>query len=181
MRNSVVVLAATVLLAVSACGGGGTEAAKQAATDSTVTAPTIASVPSTTATSATSVTIPDGVYSRVIARADALAAGFDPALVDKELGADGRLPLDIKILGGQYTVFEFNDAGVSDVGDLGTSSYDSEGHWVIISKSSGCTGCIDVTGWSLVNGVLTLTLVNQQGSSEDLERLIVQGSWEKAP
>ena len=76
-------------------------------------------------------TIPDGTYSRVVVREDAIAAGFDPELVDKHLEADGKLPMAIKVAGDRWTHFVTTDSGIAEIGDAGTASYDDEviGSW----------------------------------------------------
>ena len=87
------------------------------------------------ATSGASATIPDGTYSRVVVREDAIAAGFDPELVDKYLEADGELPMAIKVAGDRWTHFVTTDSGIAEIGDARTASYDDDGHWVTVSES----------------------------------------------
>ena len=80
---------------------------------------------------------PDGTYSRVVVREDAIAAGFDPELVDKYLEADGELPMAYKVAGDRWTHFVTNDSGIAETGDIGTASYDDEGHWVTVGEARG--------------------------------------------
>ena len=119
----------------------------------------------------------------MVVREDAIAAGFDPELVDEFLGADGELPIAFKVAGDRWTHFVTNDAGIAEPGDVGTSSYDDEGHWVTVSASQGCPGCVQVLAWSLVDSSLTLTLVSVDGqrSYDEDERLVVEGVYEQAP
>jgi hypothetical protein len=182
MRIGVAGLAGTVLLTISACGGGGTDASDEVADDSTLATQTSSPSPTTIATSEVPVTIPDGTYSRVVVRADAIAAGFDPALVDKFLGADGELPIALKVAGDRWTLFVTDDADFAEPGDGGSSSYDAEGRWVQISESQGCPGCVGVLEWSLSDGVLSLTLVPGEGQIyDDADRLMFTGDYEQGP
>jgi hypothetical protein len=183
MRKGVVVMTGALLLTISACGGGGTDAADDAATDSTLPTPTSPVPPTTAATTGASVTIPDGTYSRVVIREEAIAAGFDPELVDKFLEADGKLPMTIKVAGDRWTHFVTNDAGIPEIGDAGTASYDDDGHWVLVNPS----GRVLSYEWSLTDGSLTLTIISSSAPGEadrppdDEERLITEGVYEQGP
>ena len=99
-------------------------------------------------------------------REDATAAGFDPKLLDEILGADGELPIAVKVAADRWTHFVTNDAGIAEPGDAGTASYDDEGHWVTVSESAGCPACVQVFEWSLVDGSLTLRLVPVEGQRQ---------------
>ncbi len=182
MRNGIAVLAGMVLMALSACGGEGTDTSVDAAAASTLS-PTTAASWTSASTSGALATIPDGTYSRVVVREDAIAAGFDPELVDDFLGADGELPITYKVAGHRFTHFVTNDAGIAEPGDIGTASYDDEGRWVTVSESVGCPGCVQVLAWSLVDGSLTLSLVSVDGQRPypDDERLVVEGVYEEGP
>ena len=140
----------------------------------TLAPPTASGVPAT---------IPDGTYSRVLVREDAIAAGFDPALVDKHLEADGELPMAIKVAGNRWTHFVTTDSGIAEIGDAGTASYDDDGHWVLVNPS----GRVLSYEWSLTDGSLTLMIVSSSAPGEpdrppdDDERLITEGIWEEGP
>jgi TRAP-type C4-dicarboxylate transport system substrate-binding protein len=99
--------------------------------------------------------IPLGIYSRVILRDEAIAEGFDPDLVDAMVGPDGELPVAIEITADGWVHHVTNDAGFSEIGDLGTYTYDDESNWV---ASSACCGS-QTFSWSLAGETLTLTAV----------------------
>jgi hypothetical protein len=100
--------------------------------------------------------IPDGTYSRTATREDGEALGMEPALLDAVLGADGELPIEFEIEGDQWRHYVTNDAGIRELGDLGTSSYDKDGRWVTVSESTGCPGCVSTFEWTDDKGTLTL-------------------------
>jgi TRAP-type C4-dicarboxylate transport system substrate-binding protein len=101
--------------------------------------------------------IPPGTYSKVVLRDDAIAAGFDEALVDEMLGPDGELPVDLEITTDGWVLHVTNDAGFSEVGALGTYTYDDEGNWVL-SEGDGGNGSL-AHSWSLTGDVLTLNAI----------------------
>jgi TRAP-type C4-dicarboxylate transport system substrate-binding protein len=123
--------------------------------------------------------IPPGLYSRVILRDEAIADGFDPELVDALLGPDGELPEAIEITLDGWLHHVTNDAGFSEVGDLGTYSYDEDGRLVMTAESTGCPGCVAVLDWVLTNGVLTLKFspVNGPEDPYDEGHLLFVGDW----
>jgi TRAP-type C4-dicarboxylate transport system substrate-binding protein len=135
--------------------------------------------PSTTEASSSAETIPPGTYSRVILRDEAIAEGFDPELVDAMLGPDGELPEAIEITPDGWLHHVTNDAGFSEVGDLGTYTYDEDGLLVLTSESTGCPGCVVVVDWTLTNGILALKFGDVDGPEDpyDEGHLLYVGDW----
>jgi hypothetical protein len=119
-------------------------------TTSVATAPSAGSV-------AAGDVIPDGTYSRTATRADGEALGLEPALLDSVFSADGELPIEFEIEGDKWRHYVTNDAGIRELGDLGTSSYDEDGRWVTVSESTGCPGCVGILEWTYDNDTLTLS------------------------
>ena len=101
--------------------------------------------------SARPATIPDGVYRRVATVAEGEAKGLDPQLVREMAGRDGQVPVAFEISGDSWKHLVTNDAGIEEVGDRGTSSYDEQGRWVLTNQFGSFPYL-----WSLRNGVLTL-------------------------
>jgi TRAP-type C4-dicarboxylate transport system substrate-binding protein len=173
-RTQAVAMLATVAIFAAACSATPTE------TETTLGAEPPAEAPTTTEAEPSSVeTIPPGTYSRVILRDEAIAEGFDPDLVDAMLGPDGELPTAIEITTDRWIHHVTNDAGFSEIGDLGTYTYDEDGRFVATSESTGCPGCVATLDWTLTNGILTLksTPVDGQEAPYDDERLMVEGDW----
>jgi TRAP-type C4-dicarboxylate transport system substrate-binding protein len=165
---------ATVAFFTAACSATPTE------TETTLDAEPPADAPSTTEAEPSNVeTIPPGTYSRVILRDEAIAEGFDPELVDAMLGPDGELPEAIEITTDGWVHHVTNDAGFSEVGDLGTYSYDEDGRLVLTSESTGCPGCVAVVDWTLANGILTLKFGDVDGPEDpyDEGHLLYVGDW----
>lgn len=147
-----------------------TTAAEQPAT--TGSPPTNSNLPSDT--------IPNGTYTRVATHANGDALGLDPQLVNEILGADGELPVSIEIEDDRWTLYVTNDAGVSEQGDLGASTYDNRGRWVTVSESSGCRGCVIAFDWTYAEGTLSLTLSPVEGREyPDGERFVTEGIYER--
>jgi hypothetical protein len=149
MHTTAIRLAALgfALLLLSACGGedaGGGDSTLSATT------PTAEAVP-------IEGRIPDGRYARTLTAADAEAAGLSSDLAKEFLGSDGELPVAFVFDGDRFQHLVTNDAGVEELGDLGTLSYDEEGRIVMTSESTGCPGCIGEFEWTIEADSLTLT------------------------
>jgi hypothetical protein len=123
--------------------------------------------------------IPQATYTRVVTREASLARGLDPAIVDELLGPDGEIDIVLEIADGRWTQYQTRDNGQREVGDLGTYSYDSDGHWVTVSSSGGCRGCIGAFEWTFADGVLSLAFVPVDGEPpyDDGERLMAEGDY----
>jgi hypothetical protein len=123
--------------------------------------------------------IPEGTYTRVVTREAGLARGLDPRIVDELLGPDGEIDIVLEIADGRWTQYQTRDNGQREVGDLGTYSYDSDGHWVTVSSSGGCRGCIGAFEWTFADGVLSLAFVPVDGEPpyDDGERLMAEGDY----
>ena len=181
MRNGVVVLAGTMLLMITACGGDGTSGTDEAAAASTLS-PTTSASPTTAAPPEASEAIPDGTYSRVVIGEEAVAAGFDPEVVETVIGADGELPIVLKVAGDRWSLFVTNDSGIAELGDLGTASYDGDGRWVIVSESVGAPGVVEVLDWTMSDGMLSLAYAPVEGHIVgDPGLIIMEGSFEQGP
>lgn len=126
---------------------------------------------------------PNGTYTRLVTRTDATERGLDPSVVDPMLGDDGVIPISLVIKDGRWTLKVTEDNGVTEVGDLGTYSYDDQGHWVQVSESGGCRGCRASIDWSFTDDVLTLTFAaaQEQRPPTDDERLMVEGDYQLQP
>lgn len=128
-------------------------------------------------------TIPNGTYTRVATTATGQERGLDPDIVAELLGPDGTIVINLKIADGRWTQHGSLDSGADEVGDFGTYTYDGEGHWVTVSESGGCHGCVGVFNWKLVDGVLSLSFAEGQGSKppDDAERLMAEGEYQPGP
>lgn len=124
--------------------------------------------------------IPNGTYSKLTTRADAIARGLDPSIVDQMLGPDGEIVVEYQIADDQWTQSEVLDDGTKPVGDLGTYTYDEAGRWVTVSESGGCRGCVQVLDWNFADGVLSLAFSPSGGEFvTDDGRLIVEGDYQQ--
>jgi hypothetical protein len=114
-----------------------------------------------------------------VTREAGLARGLDPRIVDELLGPDGEIDIVLEIADGRWTQYQTRDNGQREVGDLGTYSYDSDGHWVTVSSSGGCRGCIGAFEWTFADGVLSLAFVPVDGEPpyDDGERLMAEGDY----
>jgi TRAP-type C4-dicarboxylate transport system substrate-binding protein len=120
---------------------------------------------STVATAAASpATIPDGVYRRVATVAEGEAMGLDPQLVREWTGPDGQTLLAFEISGDSWTHLATNDAGIEEVGDRGTSSYDDQGRWIQTNQFGSFPYL-----WELRDGVLSLQPDAEWAEEQGLE------------
>ncbi|MEP6660919.1 MAG: TRAP transporter substrate-binding protein DctP [Acidimicrobiales bacterium] len=147
-----------------------------AACDSSAAAPT-----TVTPSANGSATIPLGRYAKVGTRAAYIERGLDPNVVDEMLGPDGEIVVVLEIADGRWTEYERLADGTEELGDLGSYSYDSAGHWVTEGASGGCRGCRAAFDWALVDGVLSLTLAPIDGYSDypDDVHVITEGDFER--
>lgn len=142
----------TSVLVLAACGGEEaqpeTTAADTPSAEATVQDQTSAPASDGAATDDVA-RIPDGRYVRVVTTADAEGFDVSPEQVEEFLGRDGELPMALEFDGDNYKQYGTNDAGVEELGDLGTLAYPEDGKVVITSESSGCPGCVATITWSL--------------------------------
>lgn len=154
---------ATVAFLVAACSATPTQ------TETTLDNEPPVEARSTTEAPSSVETIPPGMYSRVILRDEAIAQGFDAAMVDAISGPDGELPLKLEITEDGWIIHVINDAGFSETGDLGTNEFDANGNWVAKTATGGLT-----YEWSLEDGTLTLTLLPP---FDEEERFVTEGVY----
>jgi hypothetical protein len=124
--------------------------------------------------------IPEGTYSRVLHRDALVAGGSDPAVVDEMLGADGELPEALKVQGDRWTFFVTSDGGETEIGTLGTASYNAGGQWVLV-EGGGTAGFTSVYDWGLSDGTLTLTAAPVQVMAQFPDSVLFTGAWKQGP
>lgn len=117
--------------------------------------------------------IPDGRYVRVATAADAEAANLAAGQAQEFLGSDGELPLALEFEGLRMEHLVTNDAGVEEVGDLGTLDYPEDGRVVFTSESTGCPGCVATLEWSLEGDELTI----EPSGLPPVEAFILAGTY----
>lgn len=115
--------------------------------------------------------ISDGMYRRVITTADGETVGMDPESAAEWFGPDGEMPLGLRIDGGGYEILVTNDAGVEEVGDVGTVEYGDDGRLQVVDSLGGHL-TID---WMDDDGLLTTELL---GDGHEPDALLVwTGEW----
>lgn len=117
-------LAVLSLLVVMGCSAPGGSATKE--NDPVTKAPMTSGSPLPSEQPAAR--IPDGTWSRVATPKEAQERKLDMKTGAPMFGADGKLPIDLKIVGDRWTSFVTDDSGVTEPGDLGSSTCDGEGH-----------------------------------------------------
>lgn len=136
--------------------------------------------PSPSATAYTGPRIPDGSWSKVATAAEARRRGLDAPVVQRMLGADGKLPVTLRIAGDRWTVLVTEeDGGIPTPGDSGSLSYDRQGRLVTVSESPGCPGCIGKFAWTLTGDALELAFTPGSTSTKDDERLVTEGTFHR--
>lgn len=124
--------------------------------------------------------IPDGTWSKVATAAQARRLGLDAPVVQRMLGADGKLPVTLRIAGDRWTILVTEeDGGIPVAGDVGSLSYDGEGRLVTVSESEGCPGCVGTYAWRLAGDSLTLEFAPAGKPPEDDERLVTEGVFRR--
>jgi TRAP-type C4-dicarboxylate transport system substrate-binding protein len=165
----------TLVLLLAACSGDDTSSPNTTAipdnpgATSTTATTTSASTSGTTTSEPAIDRIPDGRYSRVATVEEGAAHGLDVELISAVAGADGELPTTFVFEGDQWKVLNTNDAGVEEVGDLGTTAY-QDGQ-LLLTNNHGKTLVYD---WSIDGDRLTLTLM--PGADDD-EIFVTDGEF----
>jgi hypothetical protein len=164
------VAAATVAVVVALTGRPATRSAEPVDTPS----------PSESATAYAGPRIPDGSWSKVATAAEARRRGLDAPVVQRLLGADGKLPVTLRIAGDRFAILVTEeDGGVPVPGDSGSLSYDGRGRLVTVSESPGCPGCIGVYTWTVDGDALTMAFARGSTSTKDDERLVTEGTFHR--
>ena len=163
-RNTVVALAAIAALAT-----GCSDDADQDATASP-------EGPTEQASDASADQVVEGGWERETTEDRARALGLSPGAISRYVGEDGVLPLGLKLQMQTYAVYVLDDAGEPRTYDLGTYSYDGEGHLVLTSSSTTCADCTTTLGWQQTDHRLTIDEVSGAGTTP-VDRLVWQGAW----
>lgn len=120
--------------------------------------------------------IPEGSYTRVATVDEGVALGLAAGTAGEVTGPDGELPLELVFRSGEWEHLVTNDAGIAELGDLGTYSYDTGGRLVTVSQSSGCPGCTATWTWSVAGDVLTLSSPDP-ADLDPVALLVTMGDW----
>lgn len=155
---------------------GGCGADEPVGADGTSQSPAAASERTEDPAESSAERIPDGRYEKTATTEDAKAAGMTEEQAEEFLGADGVVGLAFEIDGERWELLVTNDAGVEELGDLGTLEPDDKGRAVFTSESTGCPGCVSTVEWTLENGTLTLTPLGL----DPVDAFHVGGDWTQA-
>ena len=164
---------------IGGCSGGaqppaGQGAGKQVAATQSVSAP-----PSPTSAELTA--IPDGAWARDITTAEMTRRGLhlSPEEITANYLDDGTVRVVLRTQGPRWSLLVEDDIGAYEVGDLGTTSYDSTGRWVQGSDSTGgsLTVAWKVNGDTLVTSGITPP--PGQPPVGDAEHVFLEGSWNR--
>jgi hypothetical protein len=92
---------------------------------------------------------------------------------------DGSARVVLKTQGARWSLLIQDNAGAYEVGDLGTTSYDSASRWVQRSDSTGSTLLLawKVNGDTLITSGLTPPA--GQPPLGDGEQVFLEGSWKR--
>lgn len=120
--------------------------------------------------------IPDSTWRRVLTSAQAEAAGVPRQRIREELGADRRLPLELRLTADTFTQTGDYGGPVWEVGDRGTIAYDDRDRLVI--TTSQCPGCPGLAIDWRIEGAL-LVLVPDGPGSGPMDRAVWSGTWRR--
>ena len=96
------------------------------------------------------------------------------------LGSAKDLTIAFKIGDGLWWQYSAVPGQPLAQGDGGTYRYDTAGHWVTVSTSSGCSGCVVSFNWSVKSGVLTLRTLDQSGGNYTYDvRFVTEGKYRR--
>lgn len=172
---------------LAGCTGGAVAPTGQGPAEPVAAARSVPATPPTSQAAASSPTtrgvraIPDGVWAREITTAEMTRRGLH--LSPEEMTAnyldDGTARLVLKIQGSRWSILVQDDSGAYEVGDLGTTSYDSAGRWVQGSDSTGGTLLL---AWKVNGDTLVTSGVKPPAGQPPLgdgEHVFLEGSWKR--
>jgi hypothetical protein len=120
----------------------------------------------------------------VATKADGLALGAEPAVVDEWVGPDGQAIFTLEIEDGRYRLYVTDDNGNAEVATQGPYHYDEAGHLV---TSEDCCGGNNVFNWAYDHGTLDLAYASLDGvfldgrfATEGRYRLETDGGGEES-
>lgn len=164
--------AAAVVLAFTLVGGGAGRSAPEPPppADSSAPLPTVTQDPGTGP-------IPDSTWRKVLTTEQAEAAGVPPVRIRRDIGDDGRLPLELLLEGGRFTLTGDFGGAVSQIGDIGKVTFDQTGRLVV--ESLRCATCSEVTlTWRIEESRLEITRMGARGGQ--MTRAVWLGTWQRA-
>jgi hypothetical protein len=181
MKLYPVIALSAIVLVLGACGGDDDMASTTEASGGSGAASTAAPTTEGAAgpgAAGDAAALPQGTFERVVGRDEAVAAGFDAALVDEILGADGTTTFTFKMEGDRWVQFQTDGAEVMP-GDGGNQHIDDDGHLVQVSDGANSLGATFVLDWSIDGDTLTMTCLSGCTRSEDEgANLVVEGTWQ---
>ena len=175
--------AATAILAIGAllggCSGGAQPPAGQGAGKAVAAARSVSPPPSPIPAELSA--IPDGAWARDITTADVTRRGLhlSPEEITANYLDDGTVRVVLRTQGPRWSLHVQDDVGAYEVGDLGTTSYDSTGRWVQGSDSTG--GSLTVA-WKLNGDTLVTSGIRPPAGQPpvgDAEQVFLEGSWKR--
>lgn len=159
---------AAVLALLVICSGCGATPAQPAPVVSATSAPT-----------SPAATLPDGVWTKTLTKADLKAFNVDVSTKEMAWAPDDTLVIVLKFTGGAWTQFANYNGGPQQPGDAGTYSYDAADNLVLTSPRGGSYSY----SWHVAGDRLTLTMAGvPPRSSGDLAvvRMMSEGEYERA-
>lgn len=102
--------------------------------------------------------------------------GLSQRTISRYVGADGVLPLGMKLQQQTYAIYVVDDAGRPRTYDLGSYSYDDEGRLVLTTSSTACADCATTLDWQQEGDRLIIDEVSGRGTTA-LDRLVWHGAW----
>jgi hypothetical protein len=132
--------------------------------------------PETQSTESSGDRVVESGWERETTEDQARDLGLSQRTISRYVGADGVLPLGMKLDQQTYAIYVIDDAGEPRTYDLGSYSYDDEGRLVLTTSSTGCADCATTLGWQQDGDRLMIDEVSGPGTSP-LDRLVWHGAW----
>lgn len=120
--------------------------------------------------------IPDSTWRRVLTSEQAEAVGVPRQRIREELGDDGRLPLELRLVGDTFTQTGDYGGSVWEIGDRGTIAYDDRARLVI--RSSQCPECSGLPVDWRIEGTLLVLTPDGPGTGP-MDRAVWSGTWRR--
>lgn len=121
--------------------------------------------------------IPNSTWRKVVTTEQARDEEVSSVRIRRDIGDDGRLPLELRLMDGNWTQTGDYGGAAWVIGDSGTVAYDERGRLVAASDQCATCSVLSIT-WRIDGSRLVITELSPRGGS--MVRAVWLGTWRRA-